>query len=96
MLDQTALQVSLGMPRRKVEELDEVAVLEDGGGVGMQLSQRCCDFHRGHDDPLEKRPVNLAFQFPARPLLGSRHAEVELALLGPLRLAQDEQIVGPR
>ncbi len=35
LLDQTALQVGLGMPRRKVEELDEVAVLEDGGSVGM-------------------------------------------------------------
>ncbi len=40
LLDQTALQVGLGMPWRKVEKLDEVAVLEDGGGVGMQFSQR--------------------------------------------------------
>ena len=41
LLDQTALQVGLGMPRRKVEELDEVAVFEDGCGVRVQFSQRC-------------------------------------------------------
>ena len=40
LLDQTALQVGLGMPRRKVEELDEVAVFEDGGGVRVSLSHR--------------------------------------------------------
>ena len=38
LLDQTALQVGLGMRRRKVEELDEVSVLEDGGTNGRPTS----------------------------------------------------------
>ena len=35
LLDQAMLQVGLGVAGRKVNELDEIGVLEDGGGVGV-------------------------------------------------------------
>ena len=41
LLDQGPLQVGLGMRRRKVKELNEIRILEDRGGIGVQFSQRC-------------------------------------------------------
>ena len=56
LLDQAALQVGLGMPRRKVEELDEVAVLEDGGGVGDAIVAAVLRVLPGTGRPARKAP----------------------------------------
>jgi len=41
LLDQAAMQVGLGVGRGQVEELDQIGVFKDRGGVGMQFCQRC-------------------------------------------------------
>ena len=41
LLDQTALQVGLGVLGRKVKKLDEVLVFKERRGIGMQFCQRC-------------------------------------------------------
>jgi len=39
--DEGVMEVGLGIVFGEVEEFDEVRVLEDGGGIGVQNSQRC-------------------------------------------------------
>lgn len=75
--------------------MKEVAVLEDRRRLGMNFSHRRCEFWRREGDPLEKRPVELAFQFPLAPLLAGGEPQVELAFVVPFAPAHDEQVVRP-
>ncbi|HEX4071529.1 MAG TPA: hypothetical protein VHX68_10175 [Planctomycetaceae bacterium] len=54
MFDQGIVQVGFGVVLGQVEELDQITVLEDAGGVGVHFSHRWCEFYRGKYDPLKK------------------------------------------
>ena len=58
-------------------------------------SQRCRDFRRRRHCPLEQRELELPLELPAGPLLLSDDLQIELALLGPLALAKDDEMVRP-
>ena len=87
LLDQAALQVGLGVAGRQVEELDEIAVLEDARRRGAILSAVVRVLP---ETGPSARTGHRRAAVPARGLTisGRGQAEVELALLVPLALAQ--------
>ena len=46
LFEKGVVQVAFGMVRRQVQELEEVGVLEDGFGTGVQFSHRWCEYWR--------------------------------------------------
>ena len=89
------MQVGLVMPVGQAEELDQIGVPEHLRRRRVGLSHHRCDFWRVQHGALEQGRLELALQLPFAPALLHRHAQVELTFLGPLALAQDDEVVGP-
>lgn len=81
---------------RQVQELDQIAVFENRRRLRPTFSQHWCEIWPGERDPLVERPIELALQFPQRPLFDDRSLQVELTLFVPLTPTQDRQMVAPR
>jgi hypothetical protein len=91
-----SLEIALRVVVRQVEEVEEVAVLEDRRDVRVACPERGRERGLADQGPLEERPRDLAFELPARPALLRGEPQVERALLRRLAPGQDEQVGRPR
>jgi len=83
------------MAGRKVEEFDQVTVLEHAERFGVGSSRHWRDFCRAQHGAFEQRGLELALQLATRPLLADRPTQVELALLRAFALAENDEVMGP-
>ena len=92
---QAGLQIGLAVTLGQVEEIEQVAVLEDAGCVLGQKSRQCCEFLVRQDSSLEGRGFDLAGKFARTPLRFHRQPQIELALFRPFVLPKNHEVVRP-
>ena len=90
-----AVEIRLGVSVREAEELDAVGVLELVEGCWMGSCHRWRHFLRGPVAAERDARVELTLKLALAPPSLDRREHVELALLRVLRLAEDDQVMGP-
>ena len=95
LFDQRPLQFAFGMFGRKLQKFEQVSILENRRGFGVNFSHHRCEFWRREYGALEQRPIQLTLQIPLSPFFSDAHSKIKLSFLIEFAAAHDEQVVGP-